>query len=82
MLISGIVILGGSILFLIPGIIVSIYLMFVLFVFLFEKKRGIDALIQSAWYVKGFWWDLFARKLILSILVIVSLIVFVSFAGG
>jgi hypothetical protein len=82
LLLSGIVVLGGSIFLIIPGIIANVYLMFVIFVFLFEGKRGIDALIQSAWYVRGLWIDIFARKIAAAIVVVLAVIVFSAVVGS
>jgi hypothetical protein len=80
-LLVSIVTLGGSVLFIIPGIIASIYLSLAMFVFICEDKTGIDALIESAWYVRSFWWDVLARKITLAVLVIIALIVFSAIIG-
>lgn len=55
------VVFGGFVLFVIPGIIVSVWLCFASYVFLTESKRGMDALIRSRQYVQGYWWPLFWR---------------------
>ncbi|MEI6058050.1 MAG: hypothetical protein WCQ60_03725 [bacterium] len=81
LLLTGIIVLGGSILLIIPGIVVNIYLAFVVFAFLIEGKRGIDALIQSAWYVRGLWFDILARKISVAIVIILGLMVFSVIAG-
>jgi hypothetical protein len=73
-----IVTLGGSILFIIPGIIASIYLSLAMYVYIFEGKSNIDALVVSAWYVRNFWWDILARKITAAILIIISMVVFVG----
>ena len=82
LLLSGVIVFGGSIFFLIPGIIVNTYLMFVAFIFLCEGKRGIDALIQSAWYVRGFWIDIFARKITSAVVALVAIILFSTIISG
>jgi hypothetical protein len=82
LLLSAIAVLGGSVLLIIPGIIANVYFMFVIFVFLFEGKRGLDALAQSAWYVRGLWLDVFARKIAIGVIVFVSLVLFMAVAGG
>ncbi len=76
LILTAIVVIGGSILFIIPGIIASIYLSLVMYVYIFEGKNSIDALVTSAWYVRNFWWDILARKLALAVLVLVAMAVF------
>ena len=72
-----IVCVGGSVLLCIPGIIVSVYINFALFTFLFEDKHGIDALVMSAWYVRDLWWSVFGRKLALLFVSFVAMYVFI-----
>jgi len=59
--------LGFSLL-IIPGIIISIFLSFSLYVCLDEKRKGMDAIKRSWNLVKGSWWQIFGRILLLSIL--------------
>jgi hypothetical protein len=77
-----IVTIGGYMLFVIPGIIAGIYIAFAMYTYYFEHKKGMDALILSAWYVKGFWWDILTRKIFLAIIILVALLAFVSVVGG
>jgi len=58
------VILGGSILFIIPGIIFGVWFSFIWFVVVDEDLNGVEALLKSSWYVRGrgvavFWRILF-----------------------
>jgi len=76
LLLTAIITFGGLTLFIIPGIIASIYLSLALYVYIFENKSGIDALITSAWYVRNFWWDILARKIVLAILLLLAIFVF------
>ncbi|MDB5259231.1 MAG: hypothetical protein JWO73_439 [Candidatus Taylorbacteria bacterium] len=46
-------ILFGLFVAVIPGIIAALYFGFALFAYAFEGKRGVDALISSAWLVRG-----------------------------
>jgi len=57
----GIVVLGGSILFIIPGIIFFIWFSQATFVVLFENIHGWSALKRSKRYVKGRWWGVVGR---------------------
>lgn len=49
-------VMGGMILFVIPGIIAAIWLVVVRFVIIIEGDRGMDALAKSKSYVAGRWW--------------------------
>jgi len=77
-----IVFLGGSIIFIIPGMVVAIYLKFAIFTYLLEDKRGMDALVTSAWYVKGSWWAILWRQILLAIVLVVIAFVFIIIVGA
>lgn len=81
-IISGLGTLGGSILFLLPGIWFGLASGFALFVYLEEGTTGTAAIGRSMEIVKGRWWKTFWRILIPSLVVqivvgIVSMITFV-----
>ena len=54
-----------SFLLIIPGIIVGVYLAFSSFVFIIEEEKGINALKRSWNLVKGNWWKVFGRIMLL-----------------
>lgn len=58
-------VLGGFVLLVVPGIILSIGLMFANYVLVVEDKRGMNALTASRDYVKGYWWAVLGRCLLL-----------------
>ena len=60
-------VVGGMILLIIPGIVFSIWFMFGNYVLVVEGKRGGNAMSQSREYVRGYWWPLFGRYLLLGI---------------
>ena len=62
---SGLVALLGFILLIIPGIILTIQLIFVPFVVLIEGLSGSKALARSRQYVRGRWWKVVGRLAIL-----------------
>lgn len=49
-------VIAGLILFIIPGLILAIYLAFATYIFVLENKRGIEALKSSYDLVNGRWW--------------------------
>ncbi len=71
---AALAVLGGALLFLIPGIIFSIALTFALYVFFADRDTGLTALRKSGEYVKGNWWGVFGR--------IVFAVFLVGFATG
>jgi hypothetical protein len=54
-------VLGGFMLLVIPGIIVSTYLVFSHLVLVREEHKGMDALIRSRALVYGKWWDVWGK---------------------
>jgi hypothetical protein len=79
------VLLGGAVMLIIPAIWLSVGLTFVTYVLVIEDRRGLDVLRQSRDYVKGYWWAILGRMLLLLIvLLVVSAILQLPFAllGG
>ncbi len=61
-ILTSLVVWGGFFLFIIPGIIVSVYLYLSPYVLVHEEKRGEKAMLRSREIVWGHWWQLL-RKL-------------------
>jgi hypothetical protein len=61
----GYIITGGFLLFIIPGIIFSVWFIFAQFILANEDKKGMDALLKSKEYVRGFGFDIFLRLFII-----------------
>lgn len=68
---STFVMLSGFILFIIPGIILSTYLMFALHTRAAESATGMNALTRSTELVRGHWWDVTLRMFVLTIAIVV-----------
>ena len=58
---SGLAVLGGFILFIVPGIIFAIWFTFSAYVFISEGVVGTKALSRSKQLVSGNWWGVFGR---------------------
>ncbi|MBI2056158.1 MAG: hypothetical protein HYT37_02155 [Candidatus Sungbacteria bacterium] len=87
LLLQNLAVVGGAFLFIIPGVIFSILLGQAVYAYIFENKKGMDALITSWHYVRGRWWSVFWRIFFLGIIMwIISLIFFsvmgLGFGGG
>lgn len=63
-ILTGLAILGGFVLLVIPGIMVFVWLYFAPMLAVLEDARGTDALRKSREYVRGRWWPVFWRILV------------------
>jgi|SRR3989344_1343186 len=77
---TGLVSFLGFLLLIIPGIIFTTWFLFSRYVFVVEGKRGTQALVASRNLVKGHWWPVFFRLLLIGLLPLV--ISWIPFAGG
>lgn len=59
---------GGFVLLIVPAIMLGIGLMFATYALVVEDKRGMQALLESREYVKGYWWAVLGRILLLGII--------------
>ncbi|MBI2037430.1 MAG: hypothetical protein HYT15_00650 [Candidatus Magasanikbacteria bacterium] len=57
-LLSGLIIIGGFLLLLIPGIIFTVWYSFYVYVMIFENQKGMAALKTSKSLVLGRWWSI------------------------
>ena len=64
---AGLYILGGFMLLIVPGIIFSIWFTFSAYVLIVEGKKGKLALMESKRLVKGYWWQIFWRFLVIGL---------------
>lgn len=64
-LLLGLIVAGGSLLLIVPGIIFSVWFCFSLFILTEEGGGGLQALGKSRQLVRGHWWQVFTRTLLL-----------------
>ncbi|MFA4999344.1 MAG: hypothetical protein WC519_01285 [Parcubacteria group bacterium] len=69
------VVLPGFIAGIIPGIIISVFLMFSSLIFMDDGTKGMSALIKSKNYIKGFFWPIVGRLTLFSLVVMGGTIV-------
>ncbi|MFA6416480.1 MAG: hypothetical protein WCW56_03295 [Candidatus Paceibacterota bacterium] len=69
-ILMAVIILGGIILGVIPGIILSVWLAMSAIILFAEDEKGLRALIKSRNYVRDYWWPIFGRSLFLSLLMV------------
>lgn len=60
----------GIFLFIVPGIIFAVWFAFPAYVLVSEDLRGMQALYRSRQLVKGYWWRVFARLIIMGIIIL------------
>lgn len=77
-LIVGCVSVGATALFIIPGIILSVFTIFAATAFFFDDKRGFKSLVTSWYYVQGNWWKVLGRLIVLFLIFAVIGIVYLA----
>lgn len=83
-----IIVIGGFILFIIPGIIFSIWFSLAGYVLVSENKKGMDALKRSKELVGGYWWAVFGRAVLFNLILglgiglILFIISFIPFSSN
>lgn len=65
---SGLAVFAGLILLIIPGIIFMVWFSFSVYVLIAEDRKGTQALSRSKQLVKGRWWKVFGRLVMLWLL--------------
>lgn len=70
-LLTAILIILWTFLFIIPGIIYSVFYVFAIYVFFCEGKKGMDAIRRSKNLVSGHFWPVFGRILFLLLVTII-----------
>ena len=70
-ILAGLIVLLGMVIFIIPGVIFSVYYMFTTYVVVLRNESGIDALSYSKSLVQGQWWRMFGIALAIGIIIAV-----------
>jgi hypothetical protein len=61
----GFLVTGGFLFLIIPGVIFLVWFIFAQFIIFAEDDRGMNALLKSKEYVRGRWFDVFLRLLVI-----------------
>ena len=69
LLLLNLFIISSSLWFIIPGVVVLIYLIFCFYILIIEEEKGMNALKRSWNLVKGNWWKVFGRIILLNIII-------------
>lgn len=65
-----VIMFGGFVILVIPGLIWMVYLMFSMLILIDQRRRGLSALVSSWAYAEGYWWPLLGRILFLTLLML------------
>ena len=68
-LLMTIILMVGFMLLIIPGIILSVWFAFATYILILENSGIVDSLKRSREYVRGKWWGVFGRLIVMSILI-------------
>jgi len=68
-ILTAILVMLWSLLLIIPGIIFSVFYSLAVYAFIFENKRGMDAIKRSKELIKNYWWSVAGRIFGLSFLI-------------
>jgi hypothetical protein len=74
--ILALILAGGTILFVVPGIIFSVWFVLAPFILLTEDVKSTEALFRSRYYIKGNWWGVVRRLAYLSFFAFMTLVPF------
>ncbi len=66
---------GGFAMLVVPGVLLMVGFVFANYALILEGKHGFEALTTSREYVKGYWWSVFGRLLLLLLGFVVAYIV-------
>ena len=84
-ILSGLIVVGGYLLLIVPGIILSIWFILAMYVLVSEDLRGMNALFRSKQLVSGYWWGVFGRFLVLGLVLfatMIPLMILLAIIGG
>lgn len=74
-LLGGMVILGGSLFFILPGMVVGLYTMLYIYTYIHDGARGMDALVSSTRLIYGNFWAVFGRLAVIWLLTVLVMFI-------
>lgn len=63
----GIIVMGGFVMAVVPAVIFSVWFSLSSYILVIEGRKGLDALLKSKEYVRGYWWPVLFRVLAVGI---------------
>ena len=80
-ILSAFIVGGGYWLFLVPGIILTVWLIFAQVLVLVENEKGMKAIVKSREYTRGYFWPILGRYVLMAVVVTVVYAVLMILAG-
>lgn len=80
-ILDALIIVGGFALFIVPGIIFLVWFSFASYILVYEDSRGINALLRSKSYARGYFWPILGRTLCLMLITLGISYIFGLLAG-
>ena len=84
-ILSGLIVMGGFLLLIVPGIILTIWFALAVYILVSEDRRGMNALFRSKQLVSGYWWGVFGRFHVLGLVLfatMIPLMILLAIIGG
>ena len=78
-ILNALILIGGFILLIIPGVIFAVWFAFASFIFVAEGRTAVQSLSASKVLIKGKWWDVAARLFVLGL--VTSLLSMIPLVG-
>lgn len=72
---------GGFMLFIIPGIILTIWLLFAQVLVVVEDEKGLKAIVKSREYVKDYFWPVLGRYVVIVIALMIAYLILTAIAA-
>lgn len=82
MLLAGLIIFGGVVLFLVPGLVIGLLFAFVAYEIVIDNQSGVKALQRSYVLVMNHFWEVLGRLVLLELIIIVISSLLNKFAYG
>lgn len=76
------IVIGGLVMGIIPGIIFGVWFMFSLVVFIAEGDKGLGALLKSKEYIRDYFWPTWGKSILFGIVVFMPFIILMAVVGG
>ncbi len=76
-LLVSLVVFGGFLLLIVPGILFAVWFSFAIFILVAENLKGVKALSKSKEYVKGHWWGVFWRFFFIEAVISIIYLIFI-----
>lgn len=75
-LLAGFITLGGFVMLFIPAILMGVWFSLSQYIVVAEGKRGLQVLSESRDYVRGYWWAMMGRLILMVLIQVIIVVIF------